>query len=159
MKKKEVVDLDELYNQVKFLLELGRNKSCKAINFFMIETYWNIGKAIVKEEQIGSNRAEYGKEVISVLSKRLTGDYGNGYSRTNILYMRQFYLTFPILHALSAELSWTHYRLILKVDKERARDFYILECIKNNWLTQELERQINGLLFERNEISRSIELR
>jgi len=149
MIKNEVVELDNLYNKVKNILEYGRNSSYKAINNFMLESYWNIGKAIVEEEQKGSSRAEYGKAIISGLSKRLIEEFGNGYSRANILYMRQFYVTFPILHSLRGELSWTHYRLLLKLSKEEIRNFYIMECIENNWSTRELERQINSLLFER----------
>ena len=101
---------------------------------------------------------EYGKALVKELSRRLTHDYGRRFTERNLWYMRDFYLTFPNSHALRGELTWTHYRLLLRVEKEEARDFYMLEAIKNSWSTRELERHINSLLCvllrERGEIGR-----
>jgi len=141
--------IDNLYNKVKNILDTGRNKAYKAVNLSMIESYWNIGKEIVEEEQNGENRAEYGKEIIKELSKKLSKEYGNGYSITNLKYMKKFFVVFQKSHALSDQLTWTHYRLLLKVEKEEARNFYMIECVENNWSTRELDRQISSLLFER----------
>ena len=84
-----------------------------------------------------------------LLSEKLTKEFGKGYTTTNLKYMRQFYLAFPNIHALRDQLTWTHYRLILKVQNEKARQFYIDECVKSNWSTRQLERQINTFAYER----------
>lgn len=94
-------------------------------------------------------RADYGKALIAELARRLTEDFGKGFTESNLKYMRQFYLTFPIRHAVRDELSWTHYRLLLKVEKEAAREFYMLEAAESGWSTRELDRQISSLLYER----------
>jgi len=115
----------------------------------MVQAYWHIGKLIIEEEQSGRQRAEYGGELIKQLSKKLTAEYGKGFTATNLKYMRQFYSVFEKSHALRGELSWTHYRLLLKVDREDARAFYMQESIDGNWSTRTLERQVNSLYFER----------
>jgi predicted nuclease of restriction endonuclease-like (RecB) superfamily len=115
----------------------------------MVQTYWNIGRLIVEEEQEGEQRAEYGKKLIKQLSEKLGSTYGKGFTETNLKYMRQFYNTFGKSHALRDKLSWTHYRLLLKVEKGGARKYYLEEAIENNWSTRTLERQINSLYYER----------
>ena len=120
----------------------------KVANSTMVEAYWNIGRVIV-EKQGGSNKAEYGTALIKNLSKKMTKEFGKGFTTTNLKYMRQFYLTFQKSHALSDQLSWTHYRLLMRVENENARNFYIEECIKSNWSTRQLERQITTLFYER----------
>jgi len=137
-----------LYNEVKNILELARTRAYTAVNFAMVEAYWHIGRLIV-ERQGGDERAEYGKKLILYLAERLTRDYGKGFDERNLRFMRQFYLSFPIWNALRSELSWTHYRLIMKVENENARQFYIDECAKSNWSTRQLERQINSFFYER----------
>ena len=114
----------------------------------MVEAYWNIGKSIV-EQQDGYEKAEYGSRLIAELSKQMIVDFGKGFTLTNLKYMRQFYLTFPNSHALRDELSWTHYRLLMRVENENAREFYTEEAIKSNWSTRQLERQINSFFYER----------
>ncbi|MGL6064317.1 MAG: PDDEXK nuclease domain-containing protein [Fusobacteriaceae bacterium] len=152
---KDFENLENLYFKVKNILENGRAKAFKVVNTVMIESYWNIGKEIVEEEQRGENRAEYGKFVVESISKRLTKEYGKGYSKQNIWYMKQFYLLFPILHALRGELSWTHYRLLIKLKNDDIRNFYIIESIQNNWSSRELERQMSSLLYERITMSKN----
>ena len=107
-----------------------------------------------KQEQKGKERAEYGKGLLKELSKKLIRDYGRGFDESNLRNMRMFYLTFPKCDALRHELSWTHYRLLLRVEKEKARSFYLIETINNRWSTRELERQINSLLYERIALSK-----
>ena len=114
----------------------------------MVEAYWNIGNSIV-EQQDGYEKAEYGSRLIAELSKQMIVDFGKGFTLTNLKYMRQFYLTFPNSHALRGELSWTHYRLLMRVENKNAREFYIEEAIKSNWSTRQLERQINSFFYER----------
>lgn len=150
-------NLESIYASIKDVLDKVRSKAVRTVNFAMVQAYWEIGRIIVEEEQKGKERAEYGRSLIEELSKRLTADYGRGFNKTNLWYMRQFYLTFPNLHALRGELTWTHYRLLLKVGKESARDFYMLECINSNWNTRELERQIGSMLYERVALSKDKE--
>lgn len=140
---------DELYQSISNILANARNKVYSAANSAMVDAYWQIGKCIVEYEQNGQSRAEYGKSVIKELSKRLTENFGKGFTSTNLKYMRQFYITFPKGHALSDQLSWTHYRMLMKVNDEAARAFYLDECAKANWSTRQLERQINSLFYER----------
>lgn len=157
MKDKPLMQIDKAYKDIRTILETARAKSFKAVNTAMVQAYWHIGRIIVEQEQHGQDRAEYGTSLIQELSKRLAGEYGQGFNKTNIWYMRQFYLSFQNLHALRGELTWTHYRLLLKVEKSEAREFYINEAITSNWSTRELERQIGSLLFERLALSRDKE--
>ncbi len=126
----------------------ARNKVYSTANFAMIEAYWNIGKKII-EKQGGKDKAEYGLGLIKELSTQMTKDFGKGFTVTNIKYMRQFYLTFPNGHALRGELSWTHYRSLMRVENEKARNFYLEEAIKSAWSTRQLDRQINSFFYER----------
>lgn len=114
----------------------------------MVEAYWNIGKSII-EEQGGNEKAEYGIGLLKELSKQMTQDFGKDFTVTNLKYMRQFYLMFPNGHALRDELSWTHYRLLIKVENDNAREFYMQEAVKSQWSTRQLERQINSFFYER----------
>lgn len=135
---------EKFYNEIKNILNIARNKVYKTANFVMVEAYWNIGKSII-EEQGGNEKAEYGAGLIKELSKQMTQDFGKGFTVTNLKYMRQFYLMFPNGHALRDELSWTHYRLLIKVENDNAREFYMQEAVKSQWSTRQLERQIWGL--------------
>jgi len=138
----------ELFEGVRHILNLARNKAYTAVNFAMLEAYWNIGRLIV-EKQGGAERSIYGDGLIATLTKRLTAEYGKGFDKTNLSRMRQLYLAFPKVDALRQQLSWTHYRLILKVEKPQARSFYLDECAQGNWSTRQLERQINSFCYER----------
>ena len=114
----------------------------------MVEACWNIGKSII-EEQGGNEKAEYGTGLLKELSKQMTQDFGKGFTVANLKNMRQFYLTFPNGYALRSELSWTHYRLLMRVENENAREFYMQEAVKSQWSTRQLERQINSFFYER----------
>ena len=138
----------KIYSQIKEILTSARTKAYSAINFAMVEAYWFIGKQIV-EAQSGNERAEYGTQLLKYLSEQLTKDFGKGFDESNLRLIRQFYLVFPIRDAVRHELSWTHYRQIMKVQNQTARNFYIDECIKSNWSTRQLERQINTHFYER----------
>lgn len=139
---------NSFYENIKNTLIEARQKAYSSINFYMVEAYWNIGKLIV-EEQKGEEKAEYGDFIIKNLSKELTKDFGKGFTQSNLRNMRQFYLIFNNSYALRSELSWTHYRLLMRLENEEKRDFYIDECIKSNWSTRQLERQINSFYYER----------
>ncbi len=114
----------------------------------MVETYWNIGKQIF-EAQGENERAEYGSGLLKFLSEKLTEEFGKGFTVTNLKYMRQFYMAFSNSHSLSDQLSWTHYRMLLKVEDENARKSYLEESEKSNWSTRQLERQINSFYYQR----------
>jgi len=117
-------------------------------------SYWEIGRIIVNEEQKGKSRAAYGKKIISSLAQKLSAEFGKGFDERNLWFIRSFYLAYPKMNALRSELSWTHYRLLLRVEKPGARAFYEIEAVNARWSTRELERQINSLLFERLALSR-----
>lgn len=139
---------NDFYEEIKNILASARNKVYQFANFAMVKAYWQIGKSIVAE-QGSEERAEYGAQLIDELSKRMTRDFGKCFTATNLKYMRQFYLTFPNSHALRDQLSWTHYRLLMRVENERARQFYLDEAVKSQWSTRQLDRQINTLFYER----------
>ncbi len=203
-----------LYERVRGILESARVGAARSVNTVQVVANWRIGLEIVEEEKKGQARADYGKRLIEGLSRKMTRDYGSGYSAQNLFYMVQFYRTYPeltptgaILHAARGELpivdagckpqagsfkkgyalrsessgaaatdvsrilhaargeswrpgrlhpnlSWTHYRTLLRVDKVDIRAFYEIEAVKNNWAARELERQINSLLYERLALSR-----
>lgn len=145
-----VLEIQEkiIFEEVRKILQEARNKVYKATNNTMVEAYWNIGRIIV-EKQSGNEKAEYGTALLKNLSKEMTKEFGKGFTVANLKNMRQFYLTFPKSYALRSELSWTHYRLLMRVENENARNFYIEETIKSNWSTRQLERQITTLFYER----------
>ena len=153
----EQSSIDTTYQNIRAILEKARSTAYRAVNFAMVRAYWAVGRIIVEDEQRGAERAEYGKGLIKELSRRLTKDYGRGFDESNLRNMRLFYQTFPNCDALRHELSWTHYRLLLRIEKEEARNFYMLESVKDNWSTRVLERQINSLLYERLALSKDRE--
>lgn len=147
-KELDIKNPETTYNNIKNAIVEAQNKIVRTVNSTLVETYWKIGEQIFKE--CGENdRAEYGKYVINYLAERLTKEFGKGFNRTNLRYMRQFYMAFPIHHTLCGELSWSHYRLIMKVESPKARAFYVEECAKCGWSVRQLERQIHSLFYER----------
>ena len=138
-----------LYGAIRQVLETARQSAYKAVNFAMVQAYWQIGRLIVEDEQKGETRAEYGKKVLEELAKRLTADFGKGFDASNLRYMRLFYQAFPKCDALRHELSWTHYRLLLRVENRDARDWYMNEAAAENWSSRQLERQISVLYYDR----------
>lgn len=142
-------ELEKLYGEVKHLIETSRKEVYRVANLAMIQAYWNIGRLIVEEEQKGQERASYGSELVLSLSKSLTKDYGRGFTTTNLKYMRQFYQVFGKGHALRDQLTWTHYRLLLRVENEVARNYYLVSAEEQNWSTRTLERQIQTQYYER----------
>ncbi len=139
----------QIYAEIREVIAQARRRVYSTANSAMVQAYWQIGRTIVEHEQGGNERAEYGKRLIKELAERLTAEFGKGFTEANLRYMRLFYLTFPIHHAVRDKLSWTHYRLLLKVENEKAREFYADECAKANWSTRQLERQITSFFYER----------
>jgi predicted nuclease of restriction endonuclease-like (RecB) superfamily len=148
------LDFEASYGRIKVILTEARQRAYQAVNSAMVLAYWEIGRAIVEEEQLGQERADYGKRLLADLSRRLTAEFGKGFDRTNLQQMRAFFLTYPKCDALRHELSWTHYRILLRVEKPEARSFYEVEAVNAGWSTRELERQVHSLLFERLALSR-----
>ena len=140
------------FNEIRTILAQARQKAYASVNAAMVEAYWQIGQRIVEEEQKGNERAEYGSLLIKELSKQLGQEFGKGFSVANLRNFRQFYLIFPDLqkrYAARSVLTWTHYRLIIRVDDPTARDYYLQEAADRNWSTRQLERNINSLYYER----------
>jgi len=144
--------LGSIYRRIREILESARSGAYRAVNFAMVQAYWHIGRVIVEEEQMGKAKAEYGEYLLKNLSQRLTKDFGKGFDYSNVKNMRKFYMAFPIGDALRSQLNWTHYRLLMRVEKESVRNFYIEECIAGNWSTRQLEcRQKKNLKRNWNE--------
>ena len=138
-----------IYQVIKTILQTARDNTYKQVNFIMVEAYWNIGKQIVEEEQKGEDRAKYGTFLIKELSKQLSDDFGKGYSQQSLRNMRQFYNCFPIRSTVWSELSWSHYKLLIRVEDEQARAWYMEESVKSHWSVRALERQIGTHYYQR----------
>ena len=139
---------EETYRAIRGYVINAQNKVYVAVNFAMVNAYWEIGEQIYLA--CGENeRAEYGKLLLKFISDKLTAEFGKGFTVRNLRNMRQFYLTFPIRHTLCAELSWSHYRTLMKVADENIRKFYMEECVKSGWSVRQLERQINTMYYQR----------
>lgn len=141
--------MSNFYNGIKAVLTDARTNTYRAVNFAMVEAYGRIGQLIVDEEQQGKSRAEYGSGLLKYLAQRLTEDFGKGFDESNLRYIRLFYNAFPIRDAVRHELSWTHYRLLSKVENEAARSWYMNEAAQLQWSSRALERQINSFYYER----------
>ena len=127
-----MTDLDPIsyqnfYSEIKEALLLSRSQAYSAVNFAMVQAYWHIGRIIVEHEQKGSLRAEYGKGILQQISNQLTEEFGKGFDVRNLRNMRSFYVAFPKWNALRSELTWTHYRALLRVENEDARRWYMEE--------------------------------
>ena len=142
-------NIKALSQEVQRLINNSKNKAIKAVDFERVILYWSIGKRIFKEIQGGKKRADYGKHIIINLSIELEPIYGSGYSVRQLELMRQFYKCFPNTNAVRSQLSWSQYKLLIRIEDSDKREFYINESIKNLWSGRELERQINSSLFER----------
>jgi predicted nuclease of restriction endonuclease-like (RecB) superfamily len=141
-----------LFADVLQILQSARQRAYSAVNFAMVEAYWHIGKRIIDEEQQGAVRAAYGEGVIKELSKALGNEFGKGFSVANLENFRKFYLTFSDnqnSYAVRRELSWTHYRLIMRVESSDAREYYVKECAEQMWSSRVLERNINTFYYQR----------
>ena len=135
-----------IYQSIRDTLAQARANAFKAINFAMVEAYWEIGRQI--EHAVGE-RAEYGKGLLKFLAKGLTEEFGKGFDESSLRRMRQFFKTFQNRATLWHELSWSHYRLLMKIDDDSRREFYARECVEAAWSVRQLERQINSFFYER----------
>lgn len=147
----------ELIDTIGSLLQQGRQQAVQSVNTILVQTYWFIGQHIVEFEQKGKDKAEYGSQLFERLSKDLTFAHGKGFSRSNLLYMRKLYLSFPISETLSHLLTWSHYFEILKADSPLEISFYNKQCQHERWSVRELKRQMKSSLFERLALSKDKE--
>lgn len=165
---------NNLYSQIAQLLQAAKQNVVRAVNQTMVYTYYEIGRMIVEDEQQGKERAKYGKQVLKGLSKQLSVDFGKGFSVQNIENMRKFYLLYTIeansqspvrvfsksqsliriSESSNATLSWTHYLVLIRIEKQAERNFYEIESLNNNWSVRELKRQFDSGLYERLALSR-----
>ena len=168
-------DYEGLIRDLSSLIETGRKAAARSVNVVLTATYWLMGRRIVEYEQKGEERAQYGLKLLADISKRLVSKFGRGFNERNLEYMRQFYLAYPeISNTLCSEspsapqkvegiiqslvgrftLTWSHYRLLMRVDNAPKRDFYEAECICGGWPVRQLDRQIQSLLYERSRLSK-----
>ena len=149
--KKNILDSkqsEQTYNSIRNYVINAQRHIYKEVNNAMTIAYWNIGKTIY--EVCGENdRAAYGKQILQYISERMTDEFGKGFTVRNLQHMKKFYLTFPIANTLCSQLSWSHYRLLMRVSDEKARNFYTEEAVKSGWSVRQLERQINTMYYKR----------
>ena len=152
---------NSLYNKISSILEESRKFVATTVNTAMVQTYFEIGRLIVEEEQHGNVRAEYGKETLKNLSIKLTANYGKGFSQRNLEQMRQFYLVYstqiPQTPSAKFSLSYSHYLFLMRIDNPDERKFYEIESSQNNWSLRELKRQFDSALYERLSLSKDKE--
>ncbi len=144
--------LSSFHDDIKNILEQARHKARSAVNAAMVEAYWLIGQRIVEEEQHGQHKAQYGKRLIEDLSTALTNDFGKGFSYANLYNCRLFYQKFPeqtILYTLCRELSWSHLRLIMRLESPQAIEYYCKETREQQWTVRQLERNIKSHSYQR----------
>ncbi len=138
----ELEQKSNLFSEVRDIILNARNLTYKSSNTILLNMYWEIGRVIVEEEQQGSSKAEYGKATLKNLARQLTVEFGKGFDESNLRNIRQFYKAFQIRDALRHELSWTHYRIISRLEDEQLRFRYIEHAIDGGWDTRTLQRNI-----------------
>lgn len=142
-------EFSHLIKHIGEVLQQARTQVHRVVNSTMLLSYWEIGRLIVEHEQNGEKRSAYGTQQLQRISEHLTEDFGKGFDVTNLRNMRSLYLEFPIRDALRLELTWTHYRRLLRVENPTVRAWYIEEAIAQNWSARTLDRQISVLYYER----------
>jgi predicted nuclease of restriction endonuclease-like (RecB) superfamily len=143
------VQTPDLHEHIRSLLLAAKSQVRQTVNTAMVQTYWHIGRLIVEDEQGGQKHAAYGKHVLLELSKRLTTEFGAGFSVQGLRNYRQFYLQFPIRSTVWSELSWSHFKTLLRVENQTAREWYANESAQQGWSVRALDRQITTLFYER----------
>ena len=139
----------DLVSEIRSIIESARTNAVRSVDFCRVQMYWQIGRRIVEEEQGGQARAEYGKSLIKNLAKELEPEFGSGFGKRQLDYSKKFYLEFPIVHTLYAQLNWSQYKWLLDIADKDKREYYILETINNCWTARQMKRQINSMLYER----------
>ena len=148
--------LDALVNDLRAIIVQGRGRAAVAINAEVVHTYWQIGERIVREEQGGDSRAAYGEQLLEHIGRVLSAEHGRGFTARSLRNMRQFYLAYPNWSAVRTELTWTHYRTLMRL-ADAQRGFYEHVAAASRWSSRELDKQINSMLYERTALSRKPE--
>ena len=139
----------QILSDIRQIIEEARNRVARSINHERTIAYWQIGRRIIVEEQDGEQKATYGRYLLKKLAKILESEYGDGFSLRQLELMRQLFLTFPIANTLYSQLTWSHYKVLIRINEEQKREFFIAEAVKNAWTVRQMERQIHSLLYER----------
>lgn len=141
--------LQPLVSEIGAVIQQARGVLVQQVNAAMVQSYWHIGRLIVEHEQQGQTRAAYGQQQLQYLSQQLTATFGKGFDTSNLRNMRQFFLAFPICDTVCRELSWSHYRLLMRIEDSKARAWYMQQTLEHHWSVRALERQISKLYYER----------
>jgi predicted nuclease of restriction endonuclease-like (RecB) superfamily len=144
----DISQQNELYTGIKTLIKLSRTKVYEVVNFSVIQTYWQIGKRIFEEQEKEYGQTDYGKLIVESLEKQLTSDFGKGFDYNNLIDMRRFFITFPVVNTLRPLLSWSHYRLIINLEEAQAQIFYMNKAADNQWSVQELTQKIESQYYK-----------
>lgn len=147
----------QLIADIQDIIAQARTRAIRSVDAERVLMYWQIGQLIFEEEQQGKERADYGKYLIKSISEAFQPEFGSGFTVRQLEMNRQFYRAFPIANALRSQLSWTHYRTLIRIENIDKREFYLAEASKNNWSARQLERQVNSQLFERLLLSNDVE--
>lgn len=143
-----ITSYDDTYSSIREKVVDAQKQVTVAVNSAMVIAYWEIGREIyVACDE--NERAAYGKQLLQYISEKLTKEFGRGFDVSNLRKMRQFYMCFPKQDALRPELSWTHYRSLMKVQDDDARNYYMNEAVKAGWSSRQLDRQINTMYYQR----------
>lgn len=134
-----------LLEDIRSIIAQARERVARSVHHELTLAYWHIGHRLVEEEQQGKERADYGKRLVEDMSVHLRTEFGSGFSPQNLWFMRQFYLTFPILSAVSRELTWTHYKALVRLDDPDKRAFYIAEAVKNAWSVRQNDSLLHSV--------------
>ena len=148
MKSKEVISA-KLVQDARQIIDAAQKNAVRSVDFCRVQMYWNLGKRIFEEEQHGKKRADYGAYIVKSLAEKLEAEYGSGFTRRQLEFCRQFFITYPIANAVRSQLNWTQYRMLIQISDSDKREYYELEAVNNAWTGRELERQINSQLYER----------
>ena len=140
---------ENLLLDVRGIISDARASVVRSVDFARVMMYWKLGERIVREEQGGKERADYGTYLLRNLAHAIEPEFGCGISYRQLAFCRQFYLAYPIVNALRSQFNWMQYRLLIQISDLEKREYYELEAASNNWNGRELERQINSLLYER----------
>jgi predicted nuclease of restriction endonuclease-like (RecB) superfamily len=138
-----------IIKDIKQIILDAREKAIRMVDHQRTTMYWHIGKRIFEEEQQGKDRADYASYLTRHVADQLEPEFGSGFSKRQVELFRQFYRTFPIANAVRSQLGWTHYKMLIRLNNDDQREFYLAETAKNNWTTRQLERQIHSSLWER----------
>ena len=137
----------ELIQEISAIISQAKERAIRSVDTQRVMMYWQIGKVIFEEEQQGKDRATYGDYLIKSLSQQLQPQFGSGFSVRQLEMCRQFYRTFPITNAVRSQFSWTHYKVLIRIENQSKREFYTAEAEKNNWTARQLERQVNSQAY------------